>query len=594
MASDHSSESEPAVGTSRIWLFVSFVFVAIIVGFLLVLVLRYGLSIPRMDDWDLMPLIANARKGALTFSDLFAQQQESRTFFPKLIFILSGLGHRWDGRVQMVLSIFICCLTSLGIYGLLRKCALSAKAAGVAVVMMALLIFSPVQYELWLLASGSSSFMPALFIVGGLFVLKTDLSVSRKFWLCACLAFLSSFAFANGLLAWPLTFPLLFRARPMLQWKPWLVAWLAACAFCCAIYFLGYQPPRELPAFAPPKPLLTYLLYILAFLGSGLGRAGNENPLVTSVAAGAFLLLGYLAALGWGIYRWRDREFWSRMVPWFSLGAYGIGSGVLAALGRIELGVLQALASRYVAFSLYLVVAMIAFVTIFAAERLAAPRASGAKLALFTAAVFLAASYLTLEILCAAAAVSTIHLDSASARVGQGAVLFSQVIDSSDAIRRTNHPAPNVVRQNANALDRLHLLRPSLVRSTVISKLRHADADKINVDGWLDSFAESRQPGMVAARGWAALAGQGRSADSVILAYEREDHEWIVFAISSSIEMRPDVARLHQHPDWLWSGWRVVFRADAVPKGANISAWALDAKQAKVYRLGASADKFDR
>jgi hypothetical protein len=545
------------------------------------------------DDWDLMPLLTKARQGTVRFSDLFAQQQESRTFFPKLIFILLGLGRRWDGRVGMLLSVFICCLTALGIFELLRKSVFSAMATALGFIMMALLIFSPAPYELWLLASGFSSFVPALCIVWALVALRTNLSVAIKFWVCAGLAILSSFTVANGLLAWALTFPLLFWLQPMPRWKRWLAGWLMACIVCATIYFWRFQPPSELPDFAPPQSPLVYLQYLLAFLGSGLGRSGNEHPLVVSIAAGAFLLFGYCGMLAWAIRRWRDREFWTRAFPWFSLGAYAIASGVLVALGRIEFGVPQALAPRYVAISLYLAIALIALVTILA-ERMPGRPNSRARLARFTAIVFLGASFVTLVILCGAGSVSIVHLRSASARLGHGALLFSQVMDTSDTLRRTNHPLPDLVRQRASALDRLQLLRPPLVRTTMISKIRHAEADKSVADGWFDSFAESAETEMASAKGWAVLADQGRSADCVLLAYEREDHEWIAFAISSSIEMRPDVAQWHHRRDWLWTGWRAVFRSDAVPKGANISAWAVDAKQAKVYRLGASVDKLNR
>jgi hypothetical protein len=120
----------------------------------------------------------------------------------------------------------------------------------------------------------------------------------------------------------------------------------------------------------------------------------------------------------------------------------------------------------------------------------------------------------------------------------------------------------------------------------VVSKLRFTEIDSTLAAGWFDGVAPSSQPGVVIVKGWAALLRQRRSADCVVLTYEREDREAIAFAMSNTIEMRPDVASEHRRRDWLWSGWRAVFRADAVPKGAKISAWAFDAKQAKMYRLG--------
>ena len=180
---------------------------AVPVIFLILLVLRYAVSIPVLDDWEMVPLVTRAHQGTLKFSHLFAQQQESRTFFPRLLFILFTLKRPWDGRVEMMLSIFICCLTSVGIYFLLRKSALSAIATAGAFLMMVLLIFSPVQEELWLLASGFPSFVPALCVVSGLLVIRTNLGIAAKFWLCVALAIFSSFTLANGLLAWGLTFP---------------------------------------------------------------------------------------------------------------------------------------------------------------------------------------------------------------------------------------------------------------------------------------------------------------------------------------------------------------------------------------------------
>jgi hypothetical protein len=552
--------------------------------FLILLVRRYAVPIPALDDWEMAPLITRAHTGGLTFSDIFAQQQESRTFFPKLIFILFALGRHWDPRVEMMLSILICCLTSLGIFFLLRRSALSASATAIAFFLIVLLIFSPVQQELWLLASGFPSFMPALCIVWGLVVIGSKFSVRTRFALCVALAIFSSFTLANGLLAWGLSFPILLTTQRVPAWKRWSVAWLLACAACAAIYFWDYTKPRDLPPFAPPASPLAYLQYLLGFLGSGLARAGHDNPLFASSFVGAALLLCYLLAPGHALFCYRDQEYRARVFPWLALGLYAIGSGCLAALGRIEWGVSQALESRYVTFSLYLTVALIALVPIVAGEVAKSRHGSGARLASFTTVVFLGAIYLTLELLCAAASVPLLRLRSAAGRLGHGAVLFSQVLDTSAVIRLVNYPRANFVRQNADALDHLHLLRTPLIRTKEINTLRHTDVDGKAAAGWVDNLVLS-EDGRCTAWGWAALTGKGRPADCVVLAYGNEKGEWIAFAISNAVESRPDVVQTVKDREQLWSGWRASFRRSEVPSGAPISAWAVDAKDAKLYRL---------
>lgn len=561
---------------------------ALPVLFLILLVHRYAVPIPALDDWEMAPLIAKAHTGGLSFSDIFAQQQESRTLFPKLIFILFALGHYWDPRMEMILSILICALTSVGIYLLLRRSALSAIATGVALFLAVLLIFSPVQQELWLLASGFPSFVPALCIVWGLFVVRTNFSVRMKFFLCLALTIFSSFTLANGLFAWGLTFPVLFFWQRPRAWKRWLAAWAVMCAAVAAFYFWDYSKPHDLPPFAPPHSPLAYVQYLALFLGSGLARSGNENPITVATAVGAVLLLLYLSALAQALFRRRDREYLKAVFPWLALGLYSIGSGCLAALGRIEWGVAQALESRYVAFSLYLSAAVIALSAIAATEFRKSIGRSGVRLGLFTAVVFCGAIYLTLDFLCAAASVPLLRLRSAAGRLGQGAVLFSPVLDTAEVIRNVNYPRAHFVQQNADRLDRLHLLRTPLIRTREINALRHTDVDDTMAAGWLDGLATSDE-NRTTAWGWAALTGKGRPADCVVLAYADQKGEWIAFALSNSVESRPDVVPLLKDREQQWCGWRASFPRDGVPSGARISAWAVDAKDAKLYRLKESS-----
>ncbi|HXM32405.1 MAG TPA: hypothetical protein VN921_02040 [Chthoniobacterales bacterium] len=556
--------------------------------FLILLVHRYGVPIPALDDWEMAPLIAKAHTGGLSFSDIFVQQQESRTFFPKLIFILLALGRYWDPRMEMMFSILICSLSALGIYLLLRKSALSAIATGAALFLAVLLIFSPAQQELWLLASGFPSFVPALCIVWGLVVVRSNLSIRWKFSLCLVLAIFGSFTLANGLLVWGLTFPILFFTQRPRGWWRWLAVWAIACGACAAVYFWDYSKPHDLPSFASPHSPLAYVQYLLLFLGSGLARAGYENPLIASSMVGAVLLLLYLSALAYAVFRRRDREYLGMVLPWLALGFYSIGSGGLAALGRIDWGVAQALESRYVAFSLYLSVAVIALVAIAAGEIWRSTGRSGVRLGLFTALVFLGAIYLTLDFLCAASSIPLFRLRSAAGRLGHGAVLFSQVIDTSETIRNVNYPRAHFVLQNADRLDRLHLLRTPLIRTTEINALRHTGADDPMAAGWLDGLTTSNE-NRTTAWGWAALSGKGRPADCVVLAYGNEKGEWIAFALSHAVESRPDVVRALNDAEQQWSGWRASFRREAVPSGAQISAWAVDAKDAKLYRLKESS-----
>ncbi|HEX4641665.1 MAG TPA: hypothetical protein VH252_09770, partial [Chthoniobacterales bacterium] len=226
--------------------------VAILAGWIVFLVLRYAVGIPMLDDWEMVAVATKAHTGQLTFADLFAQQQEARTVLPKLIFIALSYGRYWDSRTAMILSVVVCCLTAMGIYRMLGRSGLPGRAIVTGFLLSLVLVFSPAQHEIWLLASGLPSFLPALFIVWGICVATSSRSIAARFGICAALAVCASFTLANGLLAWPLTFPFLFLlpARPA---KRWLGFWLVACAACAAVYFWQFHPRQDLPGFAPRR-----------------------------------------------------------------------------------------------------------------------------------------------------------------------------------------------------------------------------------------------------------------------------------------------------------------------------------------------------
>lgn len=559
---------------------------------IVLLILRYAVAVPMLDDWEMVPLVAHAHTGGLTFHDLFEQQQEARTFFPKLLFIVLAMGRHWDSRVEMMLSVLICCLTAAGLYRLGTKTGLAGWWGAIAFLLGVLLIFSPAQHELWLLASGFPSFVPALCVVWGLCVVRSEFSIAAKFWLCAGLALFASFTLSNGLLVWGFTFPVLLITRNEPRWKRWLLFWILATAACAAVYFWNYRGPHDLPPFAPRKPLLEYWCYLAAFLGSGLGGSGTENPLRVSIGVGTALLLGYGAGLAHFIFRCRDRDYCARVVPWIALGAYSIGSGCLAALGRIEWGVAQALESRYIAFSLYLAIAIIALAALYAREFLR-PERPKQRLAVLAVVVLLFAGCLMLQILSATASLPFFAIRSAAARLGQSGVLFCLAFDTSSTIQAGNYPRPLFVQENANVLDRLHLLRTPLVRVRELNKLRHAGAEEGPTSGWCDGLTTASNGARIA-WGWAVLTARRRPADAVLLAYADLRGEWIAFALSDAVTQRPDVAATPGRREQLWSGWRAVFAPGATPAGAEISAWAVDAREAKLYRLKTAEPIFNR
>jgi hypothetical protein len=554
--------------------------------YLTCLVRHHGANVPMLDDWEMAPLIVKGQTGELTWADIFQQQQEARTILPKLIFILSAARGEWDVRDQMMLSVGICWLTAGGIFLLLRRSGLGIPGVAICFWLAVLTIFSLAQFELWIFASGFPSFLIGLFLVAALVVLTTSWSTGWKFWVCLALALASSFTLPHGLLAWGLTFPMLFLIRRIPRWRSWLGLWLGACAICATIYFWGYERPPYHPPFAPAVSPVDYLRFIVIFLGSGVANSVTGNRAAASAIFGSLNLLIFLGALAYVVRRIRDRAFLARIIPWVALGIYALASACLAALGRIGFGVEYAGASRYVTFAHYLTVAVIVIVALLFREIWPAAHFARRRIWLCAIWLVLAAAYLVPYRAAQRYSHYFLRRYSAETRLARGAVLFSPAFDTSHVIEKISYPSgvDRAVRAAA-ALDRLHLLRPPLLRTNHLSAMPHEAADQKHVSGFCETVTSVGEE-LYRASGWSTLTEKGRPADCVVVAYQDpRDQEWIAFAISDSVEMRADIVKRFRSMDQLWAGWTATFSRGGIPAEARLSFWAVNTDEPRLYQL---------
>jgi hypothetical protein len=175
---------------------------------------------------------------------------------------------------------------------------------------------------------------------------------------------------------------------------------------------------------------------------------------------------------------------------------------------------------------------------------------------------------------------------SAKDRLARAAVLFSHAIDTSEQIKNNVYPndATPVIK-SADALDQLKLLRPSLVRANRLEAWPHQIADGIRASGSCEAITPVAG-NLLRASGWAVLDAKGRPADCVAVAYQTAaDQPWVLCAISDSFAMRAEIVKRYRTMEQLWSGWSATFPQAAVPAGARLSFWAVDADEPRLYQL---------
>lgn len=296
--------------------------------------------LPFGDYWDFLHHLTRYLAGELQPSELWAQHNEHRILFPRLVFLADA---QWFGGTS-VFTIAVSCLIQVLHAVLLISLVLRAvpdRGAGRVVVAAAvgacMLHGSQLINLVW---SFQVQFvMVYLAMTVALHQLsRHDRGIGHILAAIAagCIA---TGSMANGVLVWPLLWSVAVQRRVPLRW---ILILVAAGAAMLIAYLSGFVRPAEhsSPLEALTKPLAT-LHYLCAFLGNPLW---SLNPAL-AVTAGAITL----AVTTWTAVRLLLR--WSRLTPAEAVLLHVIllvvATGAMIAAGRLYLPLEAMLNSRY-------------------------------------------------------------------------------------------------------------------------------------------------------------------------------------------------------------------------------------------------------
>jgi hypothetical protein len=553
-------------------------------AYLVTLVARYGVNVPFADEFTLAPLLVKAHSHSLTFSDLFAQHNEHRYVFPRLLFIAFAAFAKGNLIAEMFFSVALAALSAFNVWLILRRTVeRSLERSLFLMALFSLLFFSPVQAENWTWGFQFPLFFCNFLFTCGLVVASSRFGLAKKCVLNGAIAVIATFSFGGGILLWALTFPLAIAVDERASFRArvgYSVVWagLAVAAIC--LYFFNYIKPPHHPGLAASGSVGDYFLYVTTFLGAHLSKATRLEPILQAASIGSVLLVLYLGAAFYVCRYFRDRTLLRRTMPWFALGAYPLLNACLAALARIGFGVNQGQDSRYTSFSLFLSISVIGLITIVFDDIRRQSKTDRPLRALVRLETVLLTAFVVFYLSAFSWGIKSMAATQRNRLLGKAALLFTNVLE--DGAIHDHYLLANAydARRFANMEDRIGLIHPPMIRSAEIAKL----SPKTKLVGFLDEIAVSGQRCRVT--GWAMMPKQDRPADGVILSFEKSEGSAIAFRVADEVLERPDVTTALKNKDLTNTGWSCSFDRSLVPAGDHlVRAWAFDAKKGVLYPL---------
>lgn len=311
---------------------------------LAVLVSVYSVNVPFWDQWEFVTIIQKHHQGALTFSDFFAQHNEHRILFPRLIMFVLAVATKWNTGVEVAVNFLLAAGSFWFLYLMIRQTLKNELMVWTAAFVVSLILFSPAQYWNWLWGWQIAWFLNVLSVVVALWALSSwqQPKPVMKIIIAVSAAVIGTFSLASGIFIWLVCLPLLWFSKDL---RKFIMPWIVLGAMVVGSYFAGYQDASHLPSkFSFLKHPLEFIEYSFVLIA---------RPVVFLLSASiptALIYLTMMIGLVWyAVKRMPARR--SLFLPWLCLGLYALFAAGSTSVARFSFGVAQAYSSRYITLS---------------------------------------------------------------------------------------------------------------------------------------------------------------------------------------------------------------------------------------------------
>lgn len=542
---------------------------------------KHWINIPIWDEWDTpgMALLRFAEHN-LSWADLFGQHNESRKVVPRLIHIAIASAAGWDVRQGMALTFLCAAAISVSALVYLRRPGTESPYHVLfAWLLINLFLFAPSQYENLLSGFTFEILIPFLCLLVCCGVNLSRWPFAAKVASNSFLALLSTYTFAHGMLLWAFAIPIPIRQERSRGRRFFLLGYAVYVVIgiiSIAGYFGGYRRPEIFPPPANPAQIGQVLDFVLVWLGAVV-----RSPWVNAHVAGALVSLFLMAAVAGAVMVLRkNSERWPAYYPWLTLLVFSLASGVLTAIGRVNIGVESVFNTLFIGFSgmrynLTSVFAWIAAIGLcfrLYQDGMHFQRAlrSYARIALIVGCVLLAGAWIEMF----ADESARVNHFQANRRRARTAVIWSEAIpDNPEIILAYPYPdgfAHRVAEMRGAGL--LKLPKPSdSLRQTISQAPTGAESS-----GGKLVLCERRGKDYYRFAGWARNPVANTVADYVILGWQGEDSSFHPFTAIATGLVRPDVAGTYGASS-LKAGFDQEIEISKLPlPTVTIKAWAID------------------
>lgn len=563
----------------------------------------YTVNVPKWDDWPIVgePLAAHV-EGRLSPGDFLDQVVDNRMPVSRVVFFALALASDWNARAN-TLATWVFAMGGLGALYILGKRTWPdspGRRHGFLVV-AGILVFTPTGWMLWTFCPFmANTLMLALVLWCVVALAPVRPASTGSLAVGIVLALAASWIYLAGWLAWAVVLWMVLGSATDAKGNRARILWVwAICLLLAGVmavfYFRGYvfegKPGLGDRLLTNP---LSIPLFFTRWLGAPFGDlaslAGDDLRVGVDRVASAVIGSFGLCALVWtGAVVARNPALRAKAWPWFAIAGWGLASGALVTLGRIELNENAAFWPRYQLFAVMVWISLFALMLLLPMETRRGRITAGCS-------TFLLGGGLVAGSVGAMEDMRGDFLASLNVRAG---LQMMEAAPTALPLHRIYPANLDTVRRLVAILEPAGFLKPGLLKSRKV-----ADAHVVAPSGRYEGeilAAQVGEDGSFSANGWAFDREKRRPVDAIVLSVTPPDGDETWFALAGKFSDGKKLAAARNlHGRFARIRWAYMelppglphVHAKVVPlpalpaKGSVVRAYVLDTEALAFTRLG--------
>jgi hypothetical protein len=300
----------------------------------------FGVNVVYFDEFEHVVDLQRIFNNNLPFFNIFHQHNETRMFFPRIVYLSLAYVSHFNTLFIMYCSAIIVCINLVLIFLIYAQKFGTSLTSLMKFIPVAWLMFILSQWENTLWGFQICIYLCIFGFLLSLYALQKSTTTDKWFVIAVICGIISIFSFFNGFVVLIIGLIVISTKNERIKMG---TVWIVSFLVISAIYFYGWIKTTSSDYFLILHQPLEFMKFFFMNIGSSISFNSISALIMGLFIFGSILILSVLLL---------KRDTFRNNIAFFSLVLFSLGTSFSISLGRAQWTLGQAIVSRYTSFTI--------------------------------------------------------------------------------------------------------------------------------------------------------------------------------------------------------------------------------------------------